>query len=52
MKSTKQNEAKRNDEDFAFVSVFEHKGEGAEPELTKEPLEFDAFPLATRNYKS
>ena len=49
---TEENEAKRNDEEFAFVSVFEHKGEGAEPELTKEPLEFDAFPLATRNYKS
>lgn len=49
---TDENEAKRNDEDFAFVSVFEHKGEGVKPELTKEPLEFEAFPLATRNYKS
>jgi succinate dehydrogenase / fumarate reductase flavoprotein subunit len=49
---TEENEAKRNDEDFAFVSVFEHKGEGVEPELTKEALEFEAFPLATRNYKS
>jgi succinate dehydrogenase / fumarate reductase flavoprotein subunit len=49
---TEENEAKRNDEDFAFVSVFEYKGEGVEPELNKEPLEFNAFPLATRNYKS
>jgi len=49
---TEENEAKRNDEEFSFVSVFEHKGDGKEPELNKEPLEFDAFPLATRNYKS
>ena len=49
---TEENEAKRNDKDFAFVSVFEHKGEGVAPELNKEPLEFKAFPLATRNYKS
>ena len=49
---TEENEAKRNDEDFTFVSVFEYKGEGKQPELNKEPLEFNAFPLATRNYKS
>ena len=49
---TEENEAKRNDEDFSFVSVFEYKGEGVKPELNKEPLEFNAFPLATRNYKS
>ena len=49
---TEENEAKRNDEDFSFVSVFEYKGEGEKPELNKEPLEFEAFPLATRNYKS
>ena len=49
---TEENEAKRNDEDFTFVSVFEYTGEGKQPELNKEPLEFNAFPLATRNYKS
>lgn len=49
---TEESEAKRNDEDFSFVSVFEHKGEGQKPELNKEPLKFEAFPLATRNYKS
>jgi succinate dehydrogenase / fumarate reductase flavoprotein subunit len=49
---TEENEAKRNDEDFAFVSVFEHKGDGQKPELNKEALTFEAFPLATRNYKS
>lgn len=49
---TEENEAKRNDDDFSFVSVFEYKGEGVKPELNKEPLKFKAFPLATRNYKS
>ena len=49
---TPEGEAKRNDEDFSFVSVFEHKGDGVAPELHKEPLSFDALPLATRNYKS
>jgi succinate dehydrogenase / fumarate reductase flavoprotein subunit len=48
---TEDNEAKRNDDDFAFVSVFEYKGAGEKPELTKEQLEFKAFPLAQRNYK-
>lgn len=49
---TEESEAKRNDDDFSFVSVFEYKGEGVKPELNKEPLKFEAFPLATRNYKS
>ncbi|HMO12941.1 MAG TPA: fumarate reductase/succinate dehydrogenase flavoprotein subunit [Pirellulaceae bacterium] len=48
---TEDNEAKRNDDEYTFVSVFEYKGEGAKPELHKEPLEFKAFPLAQRNYK-
>ena len=49
---TPEGEAERNDEDYAFVSVFEYKGEGNEPELNKEPLSFDALPLAARNYKT
>ena len=49
---TPEGEAKRDDDNFAFVSVFEYKGEGVEPELNKEPLAFDALPLAARNYKS
>ncbi len=49
---TEEGEALRNDDDFAYASVFEYKGEGAEPELTQEPLEFEALPLATRNYKT
>ncbi|QEG20878.1 fumarate reductase/succinate dehydrogenase flavoprotein subunit [Mariniblastus fucicola] len=49
---TPEGEAKRNDEDFAYTAVFEYKGEGEEPELNKEPLNFEALPLMTRNYKS
>jgi succinate dehydrogenase / fumarate reductase flavoprotein subunit len=49
---TPEGEAKRDDDNFAFVSVFEYKGEGKEPELNKEPLEFKALPLADRNYKT
>jgi len=49
---TPEGEAKRDDEKFAHVAVFEYKGEGVEPELNKEPLAFEALPLAARNYKS
>lgn len=49
---TPEGEAKRNDDSHAHVAVFEYKGEGTEPELNKESLEFKALPLATRNYKS
>ena len=49
---TPEGEAKRDDDNFAHVSVFEYKGEGVEPELNKEPLAFEALPLAARNYKS
>lgn len=49
---TPEGEAQRNDDDFSHVAVFEYKGEGVEPELTKEPLAFEALPLAARNYKT
>lgn len=49
---TPEGEAKRDDKNYAHVSVFEYKGEDAEPELTKESLSFEALPLADRNYKS
>jgi succinate dehydrogenase / fumarate reductase flavoprotein subunit len=49
---TPEGEAKRDDEHFAHVAVFEYKGEGVQPELTKEPLAFEALPLAARNYKT
>ena len=49
---TEDGETLRNDEDFSHVSVWEHKGEDEAPELHKEPLEFEALPLAQRNYKT
>ena len=49
---TPEGEAKRRDDEYAHVSVFEYKGADNDAELTKEPLEFKALPLADRNYKS
>jgi len=46
-----EGEAKRDDENFAFVSVWEFKGVGEEPALHKEPLAFENVPLSTRSYK-
>ncbi|MEP5338959.1 MAG: fumarate reductase/succinate dehydrogenase flavoprotein subunit [Algibacter sp.] len=44
-------EAKRNDDDFAFVSAWEYKGEPAEAVLHKEELEFNDIELKQRSYK-
>lgn len=49
---TEENEALRDDDNFSHVAVFEYKGQKESPELTKEPLEFKALPLAARNYKT
>ena len=48
---TEDNEAKRDDANFAYVAAWEYKGDGKEPELNKEPLEFERIHLATRSYK-
>lgn len=48
---SEEGEAKRDDENFAFTSVWEHKGEGAEPTLHKEDLSFEHVALTTRSYK-
>lgn len=47
---TKEGEALRNDEDYAFVSAWEFKDVG-KWKLHKEPLEFTSVKLATRSYK-
>jgi succinate dehydrogenase / fumarate reductase flavoprotein subunit len=44
-------EAKRDDEKYRYVAVWEHKGEGAEPQLHKEALEFENVELQVRSYK-
>ena len=48
---TSEGEALRNDEDFAFVSVYEHTSNGASPVLHREDLEFDNVALSQRSYK-
>ena len=48
---TEEGETKRDDENYMYVSAWEYKGEGVEPELHKEPLNFEFVQVATRNYK-
>jgi succinate dehydrogenase / fumarate reductase flavoprotein subunit len=48
---TEDGEARRDDEHFAYVAAWEHRGEGQEPCLVKEPLAFEYVKLATRSYK-
>ena len=46
---TEENEAKRNDDDFSYVSAWESKDK--KHILHKEKLEFENVELATRSYK-
>jgi succinate dehydrogenase / fumarate reductase flavoprotein subunit len=48
---TEENEAKRDDENFAYVAAWEYAGSGAEPKLHKEPLVFENVKLSQRSYK-
>jgi succinate dehydrogenase / fumarate reductase flavoprotein subunit len=48
---TEEGEAERDDAHFAHVSAWGWTGDPARPELTTEPLEFDAVHLAVRSYK-
>jgi succinate dehydrogenase / fumarate reductase flavoprotein subunit len=48
---TPDGEAKRNDAEYCYASVWEWKGEGAAPVLHKEPFTFESVQLATRSYK-
>ena len=48
---TAEGEAKRDDEHFKYVSVWEYKGEDKAPELHKEELVFENIQLTQRSYK-
>jgi succinate dehydrogenase / fumarate reductase flavoprotein subunit len=48
---TKEGEAMRNDEDFAYVAAWEFAGDGATARMHKEELEFENVPLSQRSYK-
>ncbi|HEY0810962.1 MAG TPA: fumarate reductase/succinate dehydrogenase flavoprotein subunit, partial [Longimicrobiales bacterium] len=47
---TEEGEAKRDDDRFAYVAVWEFKGVGQAPVLHKEPLTFESVQLAQRSY--
>jgi len=48
---TPENEALRDDENFAYVAAWEYQGEGKEEVLHKEPLTFEYVKLTQRSYK-
>jgi succinate dehydrogenase flavoprotein subunit len=48
---TAEGEALRDDDNFTHVSAWEHKGDGEEPAMHKEPLTFEHVPLTQRSYK-
>ncbi|MEZ5023242.1 MAG: hypothetical protein R2728_08290 [Chitinophagales bacterium] len=48
---SEEGEALRDDENFAFVSAWEYKGEPSDAQLHKEDLVFENIELKTRSYK-
>jgi succinate dehydrogenase / fumarate reductase flavoprotein subunit len=48
---TEEGEAKRDDENFAFVAAWEYKGDNQPEELHKEELVFENVHLTQRSYK-
>lgn len=49
--SQSDGEAKRDDENYCYVSAWEFNGVGKEAVLNKEPLVFENVKLVTRSYK-
>jgi succinate dehydrogenase / fumarate reductase flavoprotein subunit len=48
---TEEGEARRDDENFAYVAAWQFGGDGDVPILNKEPLSFDYLQLSQRSYK-
>jgi succinate dehydrogenase / fumarate reductase flavoprotein subunit len=48
---TEEGEALRDDAHFSYVAAWEFTGVGVDPELHKEPLEFEYAHPSTRSYK-
>lgn len=48
---TADGEAKRDDDHFAYVAAWEHRGDGRLPELHPEALTFEQVQLSQRSYK-
>jgi succinate dehydrogenase / fumarate reductase flavoprotein subunit len=49
---TEEGEALRHDDEFAYVSCWEYKGEDNEPVMYKESLDYEFVVRQQRNYKS
>ena len=49
---TEEGEALRQDDKFSYVACWHYMGEDQEPELIKEPLDYEFTERKTRNYKS
>ena len=48
---TPDGEAKRDDDNFAYVAAWEYAGPGNRPILNKEPLVYEDVHMSTRSYK-
>ena len=48
---TEEGEAKRNDQEYAYVAAWEYAGEGEPARLEKEPLTYENVSLSQRSYK-
>lgn len=48
---TEENEAKRDDTNYAYVAAWKYKGDGQQEELVKEDLKFESVKLTQRSYK-
>ena len=48
---TPDGEARRRDDEFAYVAAWEFTGDGQAPKLNKEPLDFENVALSQRSYK-
>jgi len=48
---TDDGEAKRDDDNFAFVAAWEYAGAGKAPVLNREPLVYEEVHMSTRSYK-
>lgn len=48
---TEEGEAKRDDDNFAYVAAWEYTGDAKNPTLHKENLEFENIKLVQRSYK-
>jgi succinate dehydrogenase / fumarate reductase flavoprotein subunit len=48
---SEEGEPRRDDDNFSHVAVWEHRGEGAEPMLHRERLQFEQVEPVQRSYK-